>query len=215
MAVLLPAPELKRIVQYKQESDGYDGDLAYVEPADDSGSTWVLAYDPVDTFTSTGALNNPEERIATLVHEYVHVLLLNDTQVIHVRMDVDYIECTVGQTVIDEGCAKTDSYLTTYINEFWNQSARDAANQAYEENNEEDFAYDQYTEDPDTYVTEYAATNAIEDISESFAFFVMRDSIPSPATLAEEKMMFFYKYSDLTELRTHMREDVVLVLGTL
>ena len=51
MTTMLPPDELARIVEYGTDSDGPDGTVAYVEPVAPDGSTWLLAYDPVDSYT--------------------------------------------------------------------------------------------------------------------------------------------------------------------
>lgn len=212
MAALLPANDLARIVEYKKESDGPDGILAYVTPANETGSEWILGYDPADSFTSAGKLNNPRQLMATLIHEYAHVLSLNNTQVEHVSRDAEYIECDVTEIIVDEGCAKASSYLAQFITAYWDEATREKAYRALLNRDEEDFAYELYTEQPNNFVTEYAATNAGEDFAESFALFVMRDRNANPSTVAEQKIAFFYQYPELVTLRTHMRGGLVRVL---
>lgn len=215
MAVLLPQSDAAKIVKYQKNSDGPDGILAYVEPANADGSDWALGYDPVDSFKADGSLKNPRQLMATLIHEYMHIVSLNDTQVKHVSPEVEFIECETGQVILNEGCAFKDAYLTAFVGEFWDESTRDAAYQALVDGREEEFSYELFGKSPNHFVTEYAATNAVEDIAESFAMFVMRDRVESPSTVAERKMVFFYKYPALVALRKHMRGGVAKVLGNI
>ena len=91
------------IVSLGTETDGIDGTLAYVEPVADDGSTWRLVYDPVDTYQTDGSLRKSSEVVETLVHEYAHILMLNHTQVDHTDPEVEYIECPIEETILDEG----------------------------------------------------------------------------------------------------------------
>lgn len=61
-----------------------------------------------------------------------------------------------------------------------------------------------YEEDPTQFVTQYAATNVIEDIAESFTYYVMYLDLDN-ATTAYQKQKFFDTYPELVELMTHMR----------
>ena len=193
------------------ESDGFDGTLAYVEPTDDQGDSWTIAYDPEDTFTETGVFRDKEEFIATLIHEYAHILTLNSSQVDHASSDVEFIECYRGYTIVDEGCAKPGSYVTQFVREFWNEEDRDEAYEAFAREKEEDFAYELFEARPDDFVTEYAATNEVEDIAESFTLFVMQGR-SEENTMAEQKINFFYTYPELVALRSHIRGGVLQAL---
>ncbi|MBI3151573.1 MAG: hypothetical protein HYZ21_05540, partial [Chloroflexi bacterium] len=59
----------------------------------------------------------------------------------------------------------------------------------------------------DRFVTSYAATNPEEDIAEAFTFFVFG---PTPAgdTIAEKKVLFFYQYPELIELRVNILRNL-------
>ena len=52
-------------------------------------------------------------------------------------------------------------------------------------------------------MTDYAATNPGEDIAESFTSFVMEPK-PDGDTIAEEKVLFFYEYPELVQLRAEI-----------
>lgn len=108
-----------------------------------------------------------------------------------------------------EGCATPDSYINNYYNQFWTD--------IYDEWNEinleedEDLYYEKlddfYYKYEDQFVTSYAATNPEEDIAEAWSFFVFE---PQPAgdTIAEEKVLFFYQYTELIELRANILKNM-------
>src|SRR5215208_6090610 len=67
--------------------------------------------------------------------------------------------------------------------------------------------YEFYTKYPDQFVTKYAATNPVEDIAESWTEFVMRPK-PLGASIAEQKVLFFYEHPELVELRHNILQGV-------
>ncbi len=211
MSLLLPPLYRAQIVDITAESDGEESTLAYVEPIDTKGAKWKMAYDPVDTYNAEKKYKNIDELLTTLVHEYAHVLTLNNSQVNYAGSDVEYIECEFTETILNEGCASSTSYITIFVSKYWTEEDRDDAFRALENNDEEDFAYELFTDQPNDFVTEYAATNAVEDIAESFALFVLKPK-PTTNTIASQKIVFFYSYPELISLRNYMRGGVVKTL---
>lgn len=212
--VLLPTEHRERIAEIVSESDGFDGDIASVEPLDTTGKIWRFYYDPKDVFTPDGSFQNTDDLLMTLVHEYAHILTLNETQVNHIADDLEYFNCIDAQILVDEGCAKETSYLTVFVRQFWTETKREEAHLAAIDGEEEDFAYDHYTSNRNNFVTEYAATNAVEDIAESFAFFVLKEE-PAGLLLRDDKVRFFYQYPELVSLRAHMRDAILETFGSI
>lgn len=56
------------------------------------------------------------------------------------------------------------------------------------------------------FVSEYATTNAVEDLVESFVSFVMYDK-PNSTSLKDKKVQFFYAYPSLVTLRNELRKS--------
>ncbi len=54
---------------------------------------------------------------------------------------------------------------------------------------------------------EYAATNPVEDIAESWTEFVMRPK-PIGTTIADQKEQFFYEYPELVKIRREILQGV-------
>lgn len=213
MQVLVPEKQLARIGQIVADSDGLEGVLAYVEPISKDGSKWKMAYDPADSFSADGDLKNPKDLLTTLIHEYGHVLALNDTQVQFVSIeDTVRVSCGPGEVILDEGCGKQDAYLTAFIKTFWTPEERDLGHLALIQGDEEAYSFALYNKKPDSFVTEYAATNETEDFAESFALFVMQSNKPSPDLIKNQKVLSFYQYPELVQLRNHMRGGLLRVL---
>ena len=57
------------------------------------------------------------------------------------------------------------------------------------------------------FVTSYAATNPDEDFAESFTVFVLTEK-PTKSTIADQKILFFYDYPELVEIRDFMRNNL-------
>lgn len=197
-ANLIPANQRNYISKFALYTDGPDEVLAYVEPDPDDPSRWVLSIDIVDA-------QNADELIYTLVHEYAHILTLNETQVafdneIFTEPDDETLyeeaEASCPNYFPGEGCSLNDSYINVFFDTFWTD--------IYDEWLESDSESDEfYLNHEDEFVTDYAATNPAEDIAESFMSFVLE---PKPAgdTIAEEKVLFFYEYPELVELRAEI-----------
>ncbi len=203
---LLPEKDFAFISQIVEESDGQNGDLAHVEKSNEDGSKWKLGFDPVDFFTEEGDFKNTKELLTTLIHEYAHIIALNNKQIKHVPDSVEYVECEENEKIIDEGCAPSTSYLYKFMAEFWTEELREESYQADLNGDSEDFAFELFNERPNDFVSEYAATNAVEDFAESFAFFVTQQTTASVNT-AEMKKNWFYKYPEFASLRSHMRKE--------
>jgi nitrogen fixation-related uncharacterized protein len=124
-----------------------------------------------------------KENKATFIHELFHIISLNSAQVVPG-------EGSCNNFKLDEGCANTNSYINTFKNTFWKRVSK----QDYEEGK---------------FVTEYAATNEVEDLAESFAFFVLgKDNSELGNKESEQKMKFFYQYPELVSLRSAMRNVI-------
>lgn len=59
------------------------------------------------------------------------------------------------------------------------------------------------------FITKYAATSAIEDLAETFAYFVTNDK-PTNKGVQFEKVRFLYNYPSLVRLRQQLRESDLL-----
>ncbi len=126
----------------------------------------------------------------TLIHEFAHILSLNSTQV-----DAAVAEGSCGGFVIDEGCVRDAAYLGKFYVAYWDGQ--------FELN--EDTSVERYESNTQAFVTEYAATNPIEDFAESFASFVFNKKQDVDQHQAEEKINFFYGYNELVDIRASIR----------
>ncbi|NCP87232.1 MAG: hypothetical protein CO094_01130 [Anaerolineae bacterium CG_4_9_14_3_um_filter_57_17] len=210
-ANVIPPEYRPLLTQYIIFSDGEANILASVAQSDNDPNLWVLRVDIVDAA-------DPKELTYTLVHEYAHLLTLNPKQVPpsmpifnHPENGSVYEqEAAKCDTYFPgEGCSDPDSYINQFVNTYWNDIYDEWA-QLDSVGDEQDY-YDAldafYKKYQDQFVSDYAPTDPAEDIAESFSFFVLS---PRPAgnTIAEKKLLFFYQYPELADLRLKAIEGI-------
>lgn len=197
---LIPLRYRTSITRLSIYTDGEEGLLASVTPNPDDFDTWTLALDALDgTYMS-------DDLIHTLIHEFGHVLTLSAEQV---PRSIEVLE-SGDETVFEraegacsafftgEGCSEQGSYINAFFQRFW----ADIYAESFELEPGELYAL--Y---PDQFVTDYAAENPGEDIAEAWTFFVLQGR-PTGATIAEQKVRFFYDYPQLVKLREVIRRNL-------
>ena len=201
-AQLIPLAQRENLTRYVVFTDGADEVLAFVTQETDDPTHWLLAVDIADS-------GSPEDLTFTLIHEFAHLLTLNNDQVPADRklaLEPDN-QALYDQAVAacpsyfpGEGCSRPDSYINRFYQRFWAD--------IYDEWLEDEEARAEaiavfYDENRDRFVSEYAASGPEEDIAESFAFFVLKPK-PTGDTIAEQKILFFYDFPELVNLRAEI-----------
>ncbi|HWL02480.1 MAG TPA: hypothetical protein VNQ52_08935 [Microbacteriaceae bacterium] len=135
------------------------------------------------------------ETLRTLVHEYAHLLTLDDDQ-----LDSSATRCRT--TRLQEGCLLADSTLKRFEQQFWDPYGGRAPDPDSQSSAE---SWRMYFEHTDRFLTVYAATNIVEDAAETFAEFVIRDR-PSPKSGTwARKILFFWDDPEYVAIRAHIR----------
>jgi hypothetical protein len=181
------------MTQYRVGDAPSSDTLAYVYQ-DDNPEHWILA-------ANLATSDDPQQLVATLIHEYAHTLTLSSDEV------VPATQCDTLE--LDEGCALDDSVLNEFATEFWSgygDAAPDAANA------DPDVAYEFYLANEDDFVSDYAATNVVEDVAECFMTFVLEDE-PTGDSVAARKLAFFWDRPALVEIRERIRKEFADDLG--
>lgn len=172
---------------------------------------WDLSIDLLDTADS-------EELTLTLIHEFGHLLTLSPDQVTPSQAIFDEPE---SDSVYDdevqacpnyfpgEGCSHKDSYIHLFVGRFWGKIYDewleiDAIEDEDEYEDRLDSFYEKYE---DQFVSNYAPTSPEEDIAESWADFVLKPK-PGDQTIANEKVLFFYEFPELVELRAQIASNL-------
>ncbi len=186
---LLPLEERDKISQF--EVFYGDGELlGYVTPInEDDLSKWKFGL-AIDAAEELDQINFQDLFTYVTIHEYGHVLTLNDEQV---RVTSE-ASCNTYYT--GEGCSNGNAYINCLFDLGW----KDIYDE-FDENNPEAF-YEKYK---DRFVSDYAATNPGEDIAEVFAFFIIQEDKPDASTIANQKIRMLYEFPELVTLRNQIR----------
>lgn len=210
-ATLIPYEYRQHVVEFVIMTDGKENVLAAVAQTSFDASLWNLQVDVADT-------NDYYYLTFTLVHEFAHLLTLSPEQVPPSEAifnnpsddDLYFRELAACSNFHPgEGCSNSDSYINQFYDQFWVD--------IYDEWNEinleedEDLYYEKlddfYYKYEDQFLTDYAVTHPAEDIAESFAFFVFAEK-PAGNSIAEEKILFFYQFPELVEMRTEILNNL-------
>lgn len=201
---LWPKSYIGRVVNFMINTDGKDGTMAEVMAVNDQNKKFILLMDIKDCFDESGKLVG-DELNHTVVHEFAHLLTLNDTQIMQERNENSETYTT------DEGTMKEKSYLNEFYQKYW-ANIYDEWNEIDEKANEdeenaEDIRYEFYEKYQDKFISDYAATNPGEDIAESFANFVLKDK-QEGNSIKDKKILFFYDFDEAVKLREEIRNNL-------
>lgn len=190
---LIPLAERDKIAEF--EVFHGNGDLlGYVVPVDDNDlSKWRFGL-AIDAAQELEVINFKDLFTYVTIHEYGHVLSLNDEQI----SVGDEAACNNYFT--GEGCSRRDAYINRLFELGW----KDIYKELTEDN--ADVIYEKYK---DRFVTDYAATNPGEDFAEVFSFFVTQEEAPKGNSLADQKIRLLYEFPELVSLREEIRGNGV------
>jgi hypothetical protein len=208
---LIPAENRETLVEYAVFTDGVDNTLAAVSQSYSDPAAWSLQVDTADA-------DDYYELTFTLIHEYGHLLTLGPDQVppslaVYNNPEDNDIYLQELSACPDyfpgEGCAAPDSYINEFYNQFWTGIHEEWNEINLEE--DDDVYYDKldefYYKYEDQFLTDYAPTSPPEDMAEAWSFFILG---PRPAgdTIAEQKILFFYNYTELVDLRSTILDNI-------
>ncbi|HCR71275.1 MAG TPA: hypothetical protein DIW23_07530 [Anaerolineae bacterium] len=208
---LIPYEYRAHVGEFSIMTDGEGNILAAVAQTYDDPRLWELQIDIADSYDYYFFT-------FTLMHEFAHLLTLSPSQVPpslaifnNPEDNEIYLEEISACSTFHpgEGCSNPDSYINQFYDRFWFD--------IYEEWNEinleedEDLYYEKlddfYYQYEDQFLTDYAVTHPAEDIAESFGFFIFAEK-PDGDTIAEQKILFFYEYPELIEMRTQILNNL-------
>ncbi|MET1030462.1 hypothetical protein [Domibacillus tundrae] len=187
---MMPADYIDTVGELEFFTDGSDETLAYVEPMDDT-YYWKVAIDFQDT-------DNEIELYGTLLHEIAHIVTLADDQFTDMEE-----ACATYES--DYGCMAEESYMNQFFQTFWAgpMYVEWAAEKVSEDVEAQDAFYDKYT---DQFLTYYATTYPDEDLAESWVYFLFStaDEVEMYEGVLKKKILFFYDFPELVEMREEM-----------
>lgn len=208
---IIPPEERAQVSEFALFTDGRGKRRAGVGQTFSDPKQWLLEVDILDSESSY-------ELTYTLLHEQGHLLTLNAEQVPPSDAIFKFPEnktiykqevSACPQYFPGEGCSTPDSYINEFYIRFWPDLYAEWEQIDLEE--DEDTRYtmieDFYKTYEDQFVSNYAATSPLEDIAESWSFFVLSPK-PELNSIADEKILFFYEYPELVELRTKILKQI-------
>ena len=143
--------------------------------------------------------DDQQELTYTVIHEFGHILTLNNDQV---NASISQNSCSTYFT--GEGCSKTASYINKLQSQYW----VDIWSEFQTAQNSQTGMQQFYNANSNRFVTQYAATNPGEDIAEVFATFITRNGGVNGNSIAEQKIQLMYNHSELVSLRNYIRGNL-------
>jgi hypothetical protein len=210
-AAIIPAEERADLIYYVVATDGKGHILASVEHFSGQSDSWGLLIDPADA-------SKPRDLTFTLLHEFGHLLTLNGTQVtpnqavLRHPEDLQIYEqqaASCPQYFASGGCSLSDSYINQFFDEFWTKLFDEwsAVNAARTESNYHILLSHFYRDHASEFITPYAATSPEEDMAESWSYFVLTPK-PVDDSTAHRKLLFFYNFPELVDLRDKIVSNI-------
>lgn len=188
---LIPLEARSKITQF-EVFHGEDDVQGYVLPPNENDlSEWRFGL-AIDIANNLGEIDFQNLFTYVALHEYGHILTLNDQQVVAGK------ESGCNTYFTGEGCSDEDAYLTRFYNLGWKDIANDPVIDEPE---------DLYNKYPNRFVTAYAATNPGEDIAEVFSFFVAMEGKSAGDKILDQKINLFYEFPELVTLRENIRKS--------
>ena len=190
LCAILPTPARQKIGEFNLFTDGYSNILAYTSPMRNADGTadntrFSINIDYYDVFDENGDPRDWSKLTYTILHEYGHVLLEDETQ----------IDLTMGTDTHDPAGFIPGSFRKAFYDRFWKDLGITAVSD--------------YAENPTNYVSRYGANYFHEDIADTFAVFILGGK-PEGSTVAEEKLRFFWENEEMTALRAGIRSEMGL-----
>ena len=186
---ILPLEARQKIAEFNLFTDGTSNILAYTAPVEENGvndnTRFAISIDYYDVYDENGAKRDWSKLTYTILHEYGHVLLEDETQV----------DLTRGDSTHDPATFIEGSFRKGFYDAFWSDLG--------------DTGVGDYDANPTHYVSRYGANYFHEDIADTFAVFVLGGQ-PQGDTVAEEKLRFFWADPDMVSLRAAIRQNLGL-----
>lgn len=188
---ILPPEARQKIAEFNLFTDGCSNILAYTSPIRREDGTvdnsrFSINIDYYDVFDENGNPRDWSKLAYTVLHEYGHVLLEDETQ----------IDLTLGTDTHDPAGFLPGSFRKAFYDRFWEPLGITAVSD--------------YNENPTNYVSRYGANYFHEDIADTFAVFVLGEK-PEGSTGAAEKLGFFWADEAMVALRTEIRSSMGLM----
>lgn len=140
--------------------------------------------------------------ITLFFHEFAHIFSMDTDQALPGGPCYE----PLGETF---DCYKKDSYLNQFNDLFWSN-----VDPYYRENigKPDDVLLAFYERNADNFLNDYAASNPYEDFAESFVAFVTEYAPENQSDGISKKILFFYQFPELVELRAELLKTLVEIV---
>ncbi|MDY0779704.1 hypothetical protein [Tenacibaculum sp. IB213877] len=199
---------IKRLVLF---TDGVDEKTGALGALNEKNTEWQLVLDTADVNFKSESRERINQSIYTLVHEFGHLITLNNTQI---KPSEKKNQSSDEPYVTIEGEALKESYINLFVDRFWSGGLLDqwdVIQKKYcftEQKSCFEKLYGLYNENYTDFITDYAAESPEEDLAESWTAFVLHSRIEDPETVAEQKINFFYQFPELVQYRRIIRKNI-------
>ncbi len=200
---------IKQIVLF---TDGKDEKTGAVVPLNSNNKEWQLMLDVADVDFKSIDKDRFEQSIYTVIHEFGHLLTLNNTQI---YPSDKRIQKKGEPYITEEGQCYDDSYLNQFVNLYWSGGmlkSWERIRKKYCKVEQEDCVkklYSFYGDNYTHFLTDYAATCPEEDIVESWTEFVIRQGkFKRPVYINQRKVNFFYRFPKLIKYRKIIKKNL-------
>lgn len=191
---IIPANQRERITEFLIYNGSNSKTLGYVSNRSRDLSKWQLAI-AID-YAYKGGFNKNGLLSYIIVHEFGHILTLNETQIIRGKNNCNTYKSQLG-------CSKQDSYLNNSFQSYWKDIWNEHRNSQNSEASKDAF----YRKHTNRFVTKYAAKNPLEDIAETFSMFVLYEK-PNSNIIASKKVLSMYNKTEFVAFRNHIRQNL-------
>ncbi len=188
-------------------SDGLDEKTGALGALSSKNDKWQLVIDTLDVNFKSKNKKRLQESVYTLVHEFGHLLTLNNTQI---KPTNKILQDEGGLYLTLEGEAYKNSYLNRFVSLFWKGRLLEKwdvikERHCFTEESCVEKLNGLYFDNLADFVTDYAAESPEEDIVESWTYFVLKKKVKNPKTIAQKKINFFYQFPELVAYRKLIR----------
>ncbi|NDI35863.1 hypothetical protein [Chengkuizengella sediminis] len=208
-ANIVPSKERNMVTGFYVFTDGAGNTLGAVEPRYENPEEWLLSLDIAE-------MDNTKELIGTIIHEFGHLLFLNQAQVpysedLEDEQELETLKTNCVHYFTSYGCSAPKSYINQFYQRYWLGIIEEWESLDVQ-TNEEDLDHF-FTNHENEFLTDYAATDPSEDIAETWTYFILSYQ-PEVETMADEKISFFYEFPELVELRATLLSNLYKVIST-
>ena len=221
IVALMPSELRQRVTDLALYEDSDQGHAAYINYIGVRDEEFILGFD-IDYFDQRKPLGG-WDFIELVTHEFAHIIALHASQMDYDpllleswfhsggRSNSNYANEWVSARACDSiysygGCAKSGSVIGLWYKLFWRDqySRRVATYDNWDEKQVGDF----YADHRSDFVTEYAATNPIEDMAETFMVASMPQSERFFGPLVQKKLSFLRQHPETAAALEGLRETV-------